>query len=326
MKKTKCPVCQTPLTKHKYEHALGILKSREKHLKTAQHAQMKKLRASIRAAKQNMRKARSLGIEHERKRNQRLLAGKESEIDRLRQRIKNITKGTTPQTDGLEFEEKLLKALKRTFPEDKFDHVGKGGDIIQRIQTGNKEIGKIVFECKRTKGISSSHIKQANRAKQTRQCDFAVLNTTGTKKKFAGFSVQDDVIIASPLCVLAVANMLRETVLSMHRAEISRTQRAKVAKQLLSYLKSPHYRNLIGDLVSRSRTVKEILEGEMLDHAANWRDRWEAYQQIELSSLRIKENFDLILANRPHNGSQLAKKEVLCLPAPLVEQVRLKIR
>ncbi len=45
-------------------------------------------------------------------------------------RIKQLEKGTKPQTEGLEFEENLYKRLKKEFPKDKVEHKGKGGDIL----------------------------------------------------------------------------------------------------------------------------------------------------------------------------------------------------
>ena len=62
-----------------------------------------------------------------------------------------IEKGITPQIEGLLEEGKLLAKLKELFQHDKFEHPGKRGDIIQSVIEQGKEIGKIVYECKKVK-------------------------------------------------------------------------------------------------------------------------------------------------------------------------------
>jgi len=60
-----------------------------------------------------------------------------------------LKKQTTPQVEGLLYEDKLLEALQNQFPDDKFQHTGKGGDIIQSIIHKNNPVGIIVYECKK---------------------------------------------------------------------------------------------------------------------------------------------------------------------------------
>src|SRR5207245_8206386 len=92
------------------------------------------------------------------------------------------------QTEGLEFEEKLVARLRKEFRDDEVLHEGRGGDVLHTVIFGKKTAGVIIYECKRTPRIESSHIAQAHLAKQTRQADFAVLNTTARKKGFSGFA------------------------------------------------------------------------------------------------------------------------------------------
>jgi hypothetical protein len=56
-----------------------------------------------------------------------LLRGKDKHIAALQERIEQLKKGTTPQTDGLEFEDRLTSGLQREFPDDRIMHKGKTG-------------------------------------------------------------------------------------------------------------------------------------------------------------------------------------------------------
>ena len=95
-------------------------------------------------------------------------SGLKKKLATAQTRISQLEKGTTPQTEGLEFEENLYKRLKKEFPKDKLEHVGKGGDILHSVPFKGQVAGIIMYECKRTPRITASHIKQAALAKRTR--------------------------------------------------------------------------------------------------------------------------------------------------------------
>jgi hypothetical protein len=116
------------------------------------------------------------------------MSGWKNKVNTLEERLRQLEKGSTPQTEGLEFADKLVARLKKEFPEDDIQHKGKGGDVLHIIKFDNKPAGIIIYECKRTKGIQSQHIHQAHLAKQSREADFAVLVTTGQKKGFSGLA------------------------------------------------------------------------------------------------------------------------------------------
>jgi len=121
MKAFRCPVCKKPLSKVEYERALGILGAREEHLIHRE----KELRAQLRAASARLKAAKQEGIEIERARTKKLLAGKEKDVIRLQERIRQLERGSTPQSEGLEFEDKLA-APKKGVPKGRNPTQGQG--------------------------------------------------------------------------------------------------------------------------------------------------------------------------------------------------------
>ncbi len=148
--------------------------------------------------------AKSAGKKEEQRRAQRLLAGRDRDIQRLRDRIRQLERGTTPQTEGLEFEERLAARLQRESPEDDVQHKGKGCDVLHYVTFEEKQAGVIVYECKRTRRVQGQHVQQANGAKQMFNADFAVLVTSGRTKRFGGFDDMHGVLVISPLGVVAL--------------------------------------------------------------------------------------------------------------------------
>lgn len=68
-------------------------------------------------------------------------------IEELQEQLK---KGTTPQVEGLNLEEELVKELKKEFHEDKIEHHGKTWDIIHCVNFKNENVRIILYECKET--------------------------------------------------------------------------------------------------------------------------------------------------------------------------------
>ncbi|MCL5744339.1 MAG: DUF2130 domain-containing protein, partial [Acidobacteria bacterium] len=225
MKSHRCPVCKKVLSREEYEQALGILGEREKHFHEEANAlqsrfqhDKEKLNQALQEAKTSAQKARQEGIEAERSRTARLLAGKAEEVRRLKERIEQLKRGATPQTQGLEFEVTLVSRLRREFPEDDIQHKGKHGDVLQLVMSNAKCAGRIIYECKRTPNVPAEHVKQCFQAKQDRNADYGVLVTTGRRRGYNGLAQTDGIIVVAPAAVLQIVSLLRATLIEMARA------------------------------------------------------------------------------------------------------------
>lgn len=307
----RCPVCKKALTQKEYEAALGILGERERHLRHRQAELQKRLRD----ARLKQKKARAEGVRAERARTQRLLKGKDKEIQTLKERLKQLKKGSTPQTEGLEFEDKLAARLRREFPTDQVQHEGKRGDVLQSVRFDGKVAGLIVYECKRTPRIQTQHIRQANRARQSRDADFAVLVTTGTKRGFSGLAQMAGVIVVSPLGAVPLAALLRAHVIEMMRARIAKGKRARIADQLVQYITSPQFRNPIEEVVQLTSELQEMISEEAKQHFKTWKRRWEHYQTIQWDTSQVQQNVRLVLHGRRPQPLAAPKVPRLLLPA-----------
>ncbi|MGH9878582.1 MAG: hypothetical protein ACREBU_12185 [Nitrososphaera sp.] len=316
MKTYRCPVCKKPLTKKEYEDALGILGEREKHLKHEKKALKRQLREARSKMQKAKREGKDEGIKSERARTQRLLKGKEREIGRLKERLAQIKKGTTPQTEGLEFEDKLATRLKREFPQDMIQHKGKGGDVLHIVNFEKKPAGVIIYECKRTPGIKLKHIEQAHRAKQSREADFAVLVTTGHKKGFSGLAQMNGVLVVSPLGTIHLAALLRGHLIEMLRAKINKGKRAVIAHELMKYITSPQFRNPIEEVVHLTSELQDMIKDEANKHYKIWKKRWNYYQTIHWDTSQIRQNLQLVLHGEEPKPLEHQKVPPLQLPEP----------
>ena len=291
MKTYRCPVCKKSLTKHEYESALGVMSARETHFDDERKTLLKR----VARAEQGQARARQEGIRYEKARSQRLMAGQSRQMKKLQERIAQLEKGTTPQTDGLEFEHKLVARLKAEFPKDDIQHKGQAGDILHFVKFNNQIAGVIIYECKRCPRISSAHVQQTFRAKQERKAHFAVLVTTGKRRGFSGLCQERGVLVVAPLGTVALASLLREHLIEMQRSNIAIERRAAIAQGLLKFVASPEFSNPIEKVVRTSLQLQDVLREEVKGHQRVWKKRWEHYQAIEWDASDIQANVKSVL-------------------------------
>ena len=206
------------------------------------------------------------------------------EIKKLKEQIE---KGITPQIEGLLEEDKLLAKLKDLFPNDKFDHPGKGGDIIQYVMEQDKEIGRIVYECKKVKSFNKNHVEQAKEARRQREADYAILVTNAFPSKKQYYFVEKTVFVISPVSLEPITYTLRESLVKMALLKMSNEAKQKAVQKVYDYLSSSEYNNKINDVASQLIDLATDLKAEMKSHRDRWEKRYLIYTKVYTDVVHI---------------------------------------
>jgi len=201
---------------------------------------------------------------------------------------KQLKNKTTPQLEGLLYEDQLLEALKKEFPGDRFEHTGKGGDIIQIIILDNKPGGTIVFECKRVGQWQMAHAEQAANAKIYRKADYAILVTNASKKGGGGFFLEKGVIVVHPGGVLAITRILREQLLAIAKMRLTQAQREEAIEKVFEYLQGAEFKNSIDIVIRKTIEMYEDLKKECQDHIKAWKQRYNSLKIVHSSSIQVQ--------------------------------------
>lgn len=276
----------------------------------------------LRERKKAVKEAFKEGKEKEKARSDRLskmIQAKTQDIQNLNRKIRELQeqlkKGTTPQVEGLNLEEELVKQLKKEFPEDKIEHHGKTGDIIHRVNFKNKPIGVILYECKKTTKFNPTFIDQTKKAMALRQTTYGVLVTTAFKKDTAGFWVEKDILIVHPYGAIYIAKVLRRSIIEIYSLKISRMEMEKRSKELMEYVKSEDFKNGVEDSIYRTRSLYEMLIKEIKSHKTIWDDRYVHYRTIHDNVSRLELVTSNILKGLPAKEA-LAQLRLKQLPPP----------
>ncbi len=199
------------------------------------------------------------------------------EIKKLKEQIE---KGITPQIEGLLEEDKLLAKLKELFPNDRFEHPGKGGDIIQFVIEQAKEIGRIVYECKKVKSFNKSHVEQAKEARRLREADFAILVTNAFPSKKQYYFVEQTVFVISPVSLEPITYTLRESLVKMALLKMSNEAKQKAVQKVYDYLSSSEYNNKMNDVANQLIDLAKDLKVEIKSHKDRWEKRYAIYSKL----------------------------------------------
>lgn len=252
-------------------------KQRQTELK---RAQSKGIRAGIEKQKERTEKV-SLMAERYRK-------ARDKAMERTKELEEMIKKGTTPQIEGFDFERELANQLRSKFPEDEIKSTGQKGDIIETVLAKDKKVGKIIYECKKTKEFQNKFVEQIRRDKNRVIADYGVIVTWATKEDKQGFWIEGDIIAVHPYGVLDIATFLRETLVQMYTLKLSKSEFETKGKAILQFMQSEEFRSRIQNSITKSREAYEILKKEIKTHVNTWKKRFKIYESIHRNTSVIQ--------------------------------------
>lgn len=226
--------------------------------------------------------------------------------DEIKKLKEQLEKGITPQIEGLLEEAKLLVKLKELFPSDRFEHPGKGGDIIQTVMDHGKPIGKIVYECKKVKPpFQKKYIQQAKEARRQRDADFAILVTNVFPARKQYYFVEKAVFVISPVSLEPITYTLRESLVRMALLKISNEAKQKAVQRVYDYLSSADYNNKMNDVATQLTDLAKDLKSEIKSHKDRWERRYQIYSRLYADVGVIDFRLKGLVQNRLEVGTKL---------------------
>jgi len=325
----KCPLCGSTLSEGHYHRVIKQQEKKEKVQKgeldklekqaaaaKAAAANAKRKELEVRAkAKQDVEAAKKDAAHAEQRksaiRNKRLMA----RIKKLEEEKKMLQKHTSPQEIGLADEGVLVKRLEKEFPHDRIEHAGKGGDVLHFVIFDKEDVGCIVYECKHTDRISSDHVAQTALAKKTRQANYGILVTTGTRRGFSGLDQEAGIFLVAQAGVLTLARLCRDSLVTMAKQRLDAAAKAAAAKRLMDYVTSPVCKTPLEEAISHTERAHKNLVKEVKQHVNDWKERNELYQTIYYDVSHVQKNIDRVLGGEEPLKLEKPKFAPLALPA-----------
>lgn len=211
-------------------------------------------------------------------------------MSRLRARIDQLQRQLDTRSShdrGSDHEQDVLAALRSAFPTDRVERHGKRGDILHTILTGDQEIGRILYECKNAGVWQNAWLSKLKQDGRKRGTPYLVLVTRRLPAKARAFCVRDGIAVCEPEHVDAVATVVRQWVVSAHRAEAVATNMPDKARRLYEYLAGDEFRASFGDILDCANQLDAQDLAERSQHERNWGTRAKLSAQLRAAHLRI---------------------------------------
>ena len=192
-----------------------------------------------------------------------------------------------------EVQELLLEELlQTTFPFDKVEPVGKGvrgADCIQTIrnQFGN-EVGKIIFESKRTKDFTNDWIEKLKTDMRNLGTDVAVIVTQALPKDMERFGEKDGVYICTFTEVRSVVLLLRNALLKIFDAKKSQENKGDKMLMLYDYLTGNEFSEQWKAIREGFMSMKLSIQKERDQMERLWKAREKQLEKVLLNAAHIR--------------------------------------
>ena len=182
------------------------------------------------------------------------------------------------QLQGEAFELSLEALLKSAFPLDEIVPVPKGvngADLIQRVRSPSGLLcGMILWEAKQTKAWQPAWLRKLKDEQQAIGAEFAVIVTAAMPKETREPFVRDsDVWIARFDAARPLAELLRSTLVELHKQRQANLGRSEKMELLYNYICSPQFAQRLKTVYDGFVTMREELEAEKAALARIWKKR-----------------------------------------------------
>lgn len=286
-----CPLCGAPLSPDRFAEVMQAHRGMERQLQRLRAAEARatadlaKARAQARKTAARAKRRAAQQVEAERRRTADRLKKHQQAANTLRARIEELEqrlkRGETAQSEGLLEERALLAFLRSHFKADRFAHPGKGGDILQEVCTDTGDCaGRLLYEVKRTQQWANSHLRQAAEARVAREADIAILVTNRFPAKQPHFFVERDVLVISPLGLLAIVHTAREGLLNAHGLRVSGSAKQRAVRAIYDYLAGGPYLTHVRRIAQHLTDLEALFHKEISGHRKVWDSRLHHYRGL----------------------------------------------
>ena len=186
------------------------------------------------------------------------------------------------QLQGEAFELSLEALLKSAFPLDEIVPVPKGvngADLIQRVRSPSGLLcGMILWEAKQTKAWQPAWLRKLKDEQQAIGAELAVIVTAAMPKDRSGncgepFLREADVWVARFDAARPLAELLRSTLVELHKQRQANLGRSEKMELLYNYICSPQFAQRLKTVYDGFVTMREELEAEKAALARIWKKR-----------------------------------------------------
>jgi hypothetical protein len=224
---------------------------------------------------------RKKAIDEAEKRSQMEKMELEKKISDLKKSLEDAQRKATQSSQQLQGEVQELnleELLRKSFPTDNIEPIGKGvtgADIRQVVRTQTGLIcGTILWESKRTKTWSDAWVSKLKQDLIQDKADIpGIITSSLPQEASSGIGFKDGIWIASFELALMLSALLRSRLLEAARQkQIVKKQQSK-AEQLYGYVTSHDFQHQVESMLETYQEMRRQVDRERASYERNWKMR-----------------------------------------------------
>lgn len=208
------------------------------------------------------------------------VAQKDQTIESMARTIEELKRKAeqgSQQSQGEVLELELEILLRRRFPMDLVEPVGKGelgADVVQQVNGSiGQAAGIILWESKRTKAWSDGWLAKLRDDQRRCGADVALIISQALPKHVEHFDLVDGVWVAHPRYALPVAVALRQTLIEVSGSRSAQQGQQTKMEQAYQYLTGIKFRQRVEAVIEKFNDMREDLDKERKFMGRQWAKR-----------------------------------------------------
>ncbi len=242
--------------------------------------------------------------ESEEERTTKLVTERDQLIDQLKEQMeimKRKAEQGSMQLQGEVQELMIEEWLAVTYPLDTIEEIKKGArgaDCIQIINTRSSvNCGMIYYESKRTKAFQPAWIEKFKADIREKNANLGVLVTEAMPTDMERMGYRDGIWICSFAEFKGLSNVLRESLISMHRVISQQENRGDKMSMVYDFLTSDEFRLQIGAIVEGFTQMQSDLDAEKRAMISIWKKREKQIDKVLLNTSHMYSSIKGIAGN-----------------------------
>lgn len=195
------------------------------------------------------------------------------------------------QTQGEVLELALEEILKKKFPHDEIEPVGKGisgADIIQKVYAANGECaGIIAWESKQTKAWTEDWVAKLKDDGHRVKANLLILVTNVLPKNIERFGQYKEIWVTDYLSAIGLASALRNNLLSVYSVALANENSQDKAQLIYKHLTSQTFSNRVRTLAETFLEMKTLIEKEKRAFDSIWSAREKQIERLSSNTSQI---------------------------------------
>lgn len=210
-----------------------------------------------------------------------------AENARLKNMIDNLSQKLERQASdqmGEIGEVELYTLLKKTFPTDNIQRIAKGvrgADILQKVISNGKEVGRIVYECKNVSTWQTEFIAKAKHYRAEYQTPWVIIAARTLPRRQKWFAVEKTIPVIDFRLTVKLAEIMRSAVIEIGQLRTSHIGREAKADQMFTYILSDHFVSRFKSVAEATTALREHQQKEQRWHRESWAKQGHLYNDIE---------------------------------------------